>query len=297
MAASAPLKIVKAPPLPAPTGRRPIGFRGNHQHKKALYDPVYRTTKVPSNLVPRYPIDWRNGGRALLVAALHKLEGNYRIVQRHQQPLMQQQRPLAPGSLVASGDAATGCCSAQDVALLGRRRSGRAGAAAVGAATRFPFRHKRVLLWQEGGFCSSRCGSTCSKSPWRCLCPWRCRGVYQHANRMDAILMSHKGPVDPDKPLFSVKKAEAAPSKWASEGVVFCHASGRFIATQKKLHSAFEAYDAAENDRKWATQRSRAVSWGMEDNSDVDSDDEDQADEEAEGLGRLLSVARAQGNA
>lgn len=104
MASSTPLKILKAPPIPAPTGRRPIGFRGmhllqtvesgscaciinlfsclllclctgnvqpkathfelpaathfelpsvsmhivsgNHQHKKALYDPVFRTTTV-----------------------------------------------------------------------------------------------------------------------------------------------------------------------------------------------------------------------------------------------------------
>ncbi|KAL8446681.1 hypothetical protein Emag_004629 [Eimeria magna] len=88
-----------------------------------------------------------------------------------------------------------------------------------------------------------------------------------------------------------------AMQRWASEGVVFCHASGSFMATQKKQHAAFEAFDAAENDRKWAPQRSRAVSWEREDNSDVDSDDEDRADEEAEGLERLLSVARAQGRA
>lgn len=163
--------------------------------------------------MPRYPIDWRNGGRALLVAALHKLEGNYRLLQ-HQQPRLQHQRPLDPGSLVASGDASVGACSADDMATLGRRRSARAGTAAGFAAKRLLLRHKRALQWQEGGFCSSRCGTTCSKSPWRCLCSWRCRGQYQHANRMDAILMSHKGPVDSSKPLFAVKMAEAAPSRY-----------------------------------------------------------------------------------
>lgn len=167
---------------------------------------------MPSNLVPRYPIDWRNGGRALLVAALHKLEGNYRPLQK-QQPLLQYQRPLAPGSLVAAGEAASGCCSAVDLESLGRRRSARAGAAAGAAAKRLLLRHKRALQWQEGGFCSSRCGTTCSKSPWRCLCPWRCRGLFQHTNRMDAILMSHKGPMNPEKPLFAVKRPEAAPSR------------------------------------------------------------------------------------
>ncbi|KAL8439760.1 hypothetical protein Efla_002662 [Eimeria flavescens] len=291
MAASAPFKIVKAPPLPAPTGRRPIGFRGNHQHKKALYDPVYPTTKVPSNLVPRYPIDWRNGGRALLVAALHKLEGNYRI-QHHEEPLLQRQRPLAAGSLVAPGEAAVGCSSASDAPALGRRRSARAGSAANAAARRLVLRHKRALEWQEGGFCSSRCGAACSKSPWRCLCPWRCRGVYQHANRMDATLMSHKGPMESEKPLFSVKRPEAAPSRWASEGMLFCRDSGRFLATKKHQHPAFEAFDAAEEEQKFLAQRSRAVSWGIEDDLDADSDAEDEVDEEAEGLLRLLAVTR-----
>lgn len=162
--------------------------------------------------MPRFPIDWRNGGRALLVAALHKLEGNYRILQ-NQQPLLHFQAPLDPGSLAAAGDSSSGFCSLETLTSLGRRCSARAGAAAGAAAKRLVLRHKRSLQWQEGGFCSSRCGMTCSKSPWRCLCSWRCRGVHQHANRMDAILMSHKGRVEPEKPLFAVKRAEVAPSR------------------------------------------------------------------------------------
>lgn len=174
--------------------------------------PVSACMQVPSNLVPRYPIDWRNGGRALLVAALHKLEGNYRLLPRAQHPL-QCQAPLDPGSLTVAGDSCAGGCSVESLVTLGRRRSGRAGYAAGAAAKRLVLRHRRALQWQEGGFCNSKCGMACSKSPWRCLCAWRCRGFHQHANRMDAILMSHKGPVDSDKPLFSVKRAEVAPSR------------------------------------------------------------------------------------
>ncbi|SBT49591.1 conserved Plasmodium protein, unknown function [Plasmodium ovale wallikeri] len=68
------LNILKAKLPKAPTGRRPIGYRGNHQHGKSLYDPVYPTTKIPASLVPRYPIDWRNGGRFLLCVGLRKIE-------------------------------------------------------------------------------------------------------------------------------------------------------------------------------------------------------------------------------
>ncbi|EDO06019.1 hypothetical protein BBOV_II000590 [Babesia bovis T2Bo] len=77
-------------PLPtAPPGRRPIGYRGNHLHKKDLYDPVYPTTKVPSALIPRFPLDWRNAGRFLLTAALAKLES--RRILRHSQSLRYQE--------------------------------------------------------------------------------------------------------------------------------------------------------------------------------------------------------------
>lgn len=68
------LDILKAKLPKAPTGRRPIGYRGNHQHGKSLYDPVYPTTKIPTRLIPRYPIDWRNGGRFLLCVGLRRIE-------------------------------------------------------------------------------------------------------------------------------------------------------------------------------------------------------------------------------
>ncbi|SBS98223.1 conserved Plasmodium protein, unknown function [Plasmodium malariae] len=64
----------------APTGRRPIGYRGNHQHGKSLYDPVYPTTKIPASLIPRYPLDWRNGGRFLLCVGLRRIEN--RIIKK-----------------------------------------------------------------------------------------------------------------------------------------------------------------------------------------------------------------------
>ncbi|GAB69166.1 hypothetical protein PCYB_145950 [Plasmodium cynomolgi strain B] len=74
------IDILKAKLPKAPTGRRPIGYRGNHQHGKSLYDPVYPTTKIPTSLVPRYPIDWRNGGRFLLCVGLRRIEN--RIIKR-----------------------------------------------------------------------------------------------------------------------------------------------------------------------------------------------------------------------
>ncbi|ANQ10888.1 Uncharacterized protein PCOAH_00053420 [Plasmodium coatneyi] len=77
------LNILKAKLPKAPTGRRPIGYRGNHQHGKSLYDPVYPTTKIPASLVPRYPIDWRNGGRFLLCVGLRRIEN--RIIKRMKQ--------------------------------------------------------------------------------------------------------------------------------------------------------------------------------------------------------------------
>ncbi|XP_026193581.1 uncharacterized protein LOC34619022 [Cyclospora cayetanensis] len=291
MSANAPLKIIKAPPLPAPAGRRPIGFRGNHQHKKALYDPVFRTTKVPSNLVPRYPIDWRNGGRALLVAALHKLEGNYSMQQqRLLMPLVQRQRPLTPEALVASGEGGSSCCSAAELVSMGRRKSARAGAAAGAAAKRLLLRHRRALQWQEGGYCSSRCGATCSKSPWRCFCAWRCRGIYQHATRMDSLLMSYKGKTETEKPLFAVKRTEVAPSRTTSEGMLFCASSGCFLPTVKKPHSAFAAFDEEQRHSLLSSLRSRAVAWSIEGEAgeEADSDREDDIDEEAEDLKRFL---------
>lgn len=74
------LGILKATLPKAPLGRRPIGYRGNHQHGKSLYDPVYPTTKIPTRLIPRYPIDWRNGGRFLLCVGLRRIEN--RIIKK-----------------------------------------------------------------------------------------------------------------------------------------------------------------------------------------------------------------------
>ncbi|KAI4835044.1 hypothetical protein MKS88_005727 [Plasmodium brasilianum] len=74
------LNILKAKMPKAPTGRRPIGYRGNHQHGKSLYDPVYPTTKIPASLIPRYPLDWRNGGRFLLCVGLRRIEN--RIIKK-----------------------------------------------------------------------------------------------------------------------------------------------------------------------------------------------------------------------
>ncbi|ETW17458.1 hypothetical protein C923_04070 [Plasmodium falciparum UGT5.1] len=74
------LNILKAKLPKAPTGRRPIGYRGNHQHGKSLYDPVYPTTKIPTSLIPRYPIDWRNGGRFLLCVGMRRIEN--RIIKK-----------------------------------------------------------------------------------------------------------------------------------------------------------------------------------------------------------------------
>ncbi|CDR94880.1 hypothetical protein, conserved [Babesia bigemina] len=87
--ATRPTKEQLAPLPAAPLGRKPTGYRGNHQHKKDLNDPVYPTTKVPAALVPRFPLDWRNAGRFLITAALARLED--RRILRHPQSLRFQQ--------------------------------------------------------------------------------------------------------------------------------------------------------------------------------------------------------------
>ncbi|CDJ48371.1 hypothetical protein, conserved [Eimeria brunetti] len=106
---------------------------------------------------------------------------------------------------------------------------------------------------------------------------------------MDAILMSHKGPVDSDKPLFSVKRAEIAPSRLASEGMIFCTRRGDFVTTAEKLHPAFATFDAEKKREETSEQRSRAVCWGLEEDSGTDSDGEEDFDEEAEDLLKFLS--------
>lgn len=51
-----------------------IGFRGRHAHGKAPDDPVYPSRQLGPS--PRIGfVDWRTGGRALLVAAMAMIEG------------------------------------------------------------------------------------------------------------------------------------------------------------------------------------------------------------------------------
>lgn len=51
-----------------------IGFRGRHAHGKAPDDPVYPTRQLAPTPKLGF-VDWRNGGRALLVAAMAAIEG------------------------------------------------------------------------------------------------------------------------------------------------------------------------------------------------------------------------------
>ena len=59
-----------------------VGFRGRHNHGKSLDDPVYPTKKVIPQLRPKTLIDWRTGGRALLISALAVLERRARLRKR-----------------------------------------------------------------------------------------------------------------------------------------------------------------------------------------------------------------------
>lgn len=58
---------------------RNIGFRGRHDHGKPLDDPVYPTKSVPQSLKPQFPVDWRNGGRAILTSAMSIVERKKRV--------------------------------------------------------------------------------------------------------------------------------------------------------------------------------------------------------------------------
>ena len=51
-----------------------IGFRGRHAHGKAPDDPVYPTRQLTGSPKIGF-VDWRTGGRALLVAAMAAIEG------------------------------------------------------------------------------------------------------------------------------------------------------------------------------------------------------------------------------
>jgi len=56
-----------------------IGFRGRHNHGKAHDDPVYPTRPIPPSLKPKPLMDWRSGGRIMLVAAMAMLERRMRL--------------------------------------------------------------------------------------------------------------------------------------------------------------------------------------------------------------------------
>ena len=51
-----------------------IGFRGRHAHGRAPDDPVYPTRQLTASPKIGF-VDWRTGGRALLVAAMAAIEG------------------------------------------------------------------------------------------------------------------------------------------------------------------------------------------------------------------------------
>lgn len=142
---------------------------GNHAHGRPVYDPLFPTTKVPTSTIPRFPIDWRNGGRAMLCISMALLEGR-------------------------------------------RIR-----------------RHRKLLEWQQKGYCSSRCGETCGKSIWRPLCAWRLNGRHQHFMKMDAQVRSYKGEVKTDKPIFSTRRPQIHPNKYKSEGAVWNETLKSFV--------------------------------------------------------------------
>lgn len=78
----------------------------------------------------------------------------------------------------------------------------------------------------------------------------------------------------------------------ASEGMIFCTRRGSFVSTAEKLHPAFAAYDAREKWEVTSVQRSQAVCWGLEEDSETDSDGEENLDEEAEDLLKCLSESQ-----
>jgi hypothetical protein len=70
-----------------------IGFRGRHFHRKMPDDPVYPTKKIPPQLRPKTLIDWRTGGRAMLVAGMALLERRMKLRKRVEIMNWQKQGP------------------------------------------------------------------------------------------------------------------------------------------------------------------------------------------------------------
>lgn len=180
-----PPKELLAPIPQAPSGRIPTAQRGNHQHKKRLYDRVYPTLNIPSVLIPRYPIDWRNAGRYILTAAIAKLE-NKRI-----------------------------------------------------------YRHPQALKFQNSGYCGERCSSVCRHSAYKCLCSWRFSGSYSHIATVDSILMSYKGFISTDKPIFSLPRPFAKKHTYKSNKLTLCKDTNTYSIVRKRYR--YPVFNARED--------------------------------------------------
>ncbi|OEH75642.1 hypothetical protein cyc_02126 [Cyclospora cayetanensis] len=266
MSANAPLKIIKAPPLPAPAGRRPIGFRGNHQHKKALYDPVFRTTKVRSHVVAaacvfrsifllnRTSIDgteeecqsWCRRGCCSKEAAVETPQSSSVAGRRVLQQSMWsnvQQEPLAVFLRLAMQRYLSACNKDGQSADELQRKDGD---------------RKAPLCCQTDRSCAFKVGKELGL------------GVDYSLNRLGVGRLHLM--------------------KTTSEGMLFCASSGCFLPTVKKPHSAFAAFDEEQRHSLLSSLRSRAVAWSIEGEAgeEADSDREDDIDEEAEDLKRFL---------
>lgn len=67
-------------------------------------------------------------------------------------------------------------------------------------------KHQEAIRSQSTGFCGERCAAICRHSPYRCLCFWRQNQAFTHANNLDNLLISYKGLIDTNKPLFTILK-------------------------------------------------------------------------------------------
>ncbi|EAN31873.1 hypothetical protein TpMuguga_04g00521 [Theileria parva strain Muguga] len=167
-----------------PAPKHCIGFRGNHQHGKKLYDQVYPTSKIPSVMVPRYPLDWRNAGRFILTCGLARIEGK-RL-----------------------------------------------------------YRHPHSLNYQDSSHCGPRCANVCSSSHYKCLCSMRSDESHLHISHIDSMLMSYKGPVTTNKPIFSVMNQVAKKNETQSHKLSIDDSSKSYrIIKRTYRYSAFQDRD------------------------------------------------------
>eukprot|EP00922_Rhytidocystis_sp_ex-Travisia-forbesii_P036693 GHVS01054574.1.p1 GENE.GHVS01054574.1~~GHVS01054574.1.p1 ORF type:complete len:273 (+),score=32.26 GHVS01054574.1:225-1043(+) len=100
---------------------------------------------------------------------------------------------------------------------------------------------KQCLSWQSKGPCGRRCQNECAKSPWRCLCSWRVRGLHKHIVDMDGILCEYKGRINTNKPLFAVQRKEVEKNKFKAECMRWDESTGSFVFTEREanLHEGF----------------------------------------------------------